>query len=167
MFATTFNQRLSKCLPGFLLLHNQLLIINSNQWKSITFRRIGEWLSIFIDFYWWYQWSIFIDCCRLDMLMTYRGFSSPNPLGQPVRHDVWCAWTTCSSRCRCCSYCTRKLFIRYGVNITAVCRHLLPPGWLSWKSAGLLSGKSRVRTSRIRTKNRKSRLTALALIWFL
>ena len=34
-------------------------------------------------------------------------------------------------RCRCFSYCTRKLFIRYGVNITAVCRHLLPPGWLS------------------------------------
>ena len=31
VFATTFNQRLSKCLPGFLLLHNQLLIINSNQ----------------------------------------------------------------------------------------------------------------------------------------
>ena len=39
------------------LLHNQLLIINSNQWKSITFRRIGEWLSIFID---WLSQSILI-----------------------------------------------------------------------------------------------------------
>ena len=42
VFATTFIQRLSKCLPGFLLLHDQLSIINSNQLKSITFRRIGE-----------------------------------------------------------------------------------------------------------------------------
>ena len=38
VFATTFNQLLSKCLPGFLLFHSQLLIINSSQWKSITFR---------------------------------------------------------------------------------------------------------------------------------
>ena len=38
VFATTFNQRLSKCLPGFLLFHSQLLIIKSSQWKSITFR---------------------------------------------------------------------------------------------------------------------------------
>ena len=128
MFATTFNQRLSKCLPGFLLLHNQLLIINSNQWKSITFRRIGEWLSIFIDFYWWYQWSIFIDCCRLDMLMTYRGFSSPNPLGQPVRHDVWCAWTTCSSS-------VPLLFILYQKAFYSVwCEHnrRLPPFTAPW-----------------------------------
>ena len=55
VFATTFIQPLSKCLPGFLLLHNQLSIINSNQW---TFRRIGEWLSIFID---WLSQSILID----------------------------------------------------------------------------------------------------------
>ena len=58
VFATPFNQRLSKCLPGFLLLHNQLLIIKSNKWKSITFRCIGDWLSIFID---WLSQSILID----------------------------------------------------------------------------------------------------------
>ena len=43
VFATTFNQRLSKCLPGFLLFLSQLLTINSSQWKSITFR-----LSLFV-----------------------------------------------------------------------------------------------------------------------
>ena len=58
VFATPFNQRLSKCLPVFLLLHNQLLIIKSNQWKSITFRCIGDWLSIFID---WLSQKILID----------------------------------------------------------------------------------------------------------
>ena len=82
VFATPFKQRLSKCLPGFLLLHNQVLIIKNNQWKSITFRCIGDWWSIFID--WlsqlilidfllifvdlyidWNPWLIFSDYCRV------------------------------------------------------------------------------------------------------
>ena len=49
---------LSKRLTRFLLFHNQLLIINSNQWKSIKPRRIGEWLYIFID---WLSQSISIN----------------------------------------------------------------------------------------------------------
>ena len=36
------------------------------------------------------------------------GFSSPNPLGQPLRYDVWCVWTTLS---RSRSYCTVWHFI--------------------------------------------------------
>ena len=51
----------------FLLLHNQLLIINSNQCKSITLRRIGEWLSIFID---WLRQSISIN--RFLLIFIYN-----------------------------------------------------------------------------------------------
>ena len=52
----------------FLLLHNQLLIINSNQCKSITLRRIGEWLSIFID---WLRQSISINRFFIDFYLQY------------------------------------------------------------------------------------------------
>ena len=51
----------------FLLLHNQLLLINSNQCKSITLRRIGEWLSIFID---WLRQSISIN--RFLLIFIYN-----------------------------------------------------------------------------------------------
>ena len=44
------------------------------------------------------------------------GLSSPNLLGQTLRHYVRCMWTTCSVLYRCCS---RKA-IRYGVFIASV-----------------------------------------------
>ena len=66
--------RLSKRLTRFLLFHNQLLIINSNQWKSIKLRRIGEWLySIFID---WLSQSISINRFLLIMLIEINDWFS-------------------------------------------------------------------------------------------
>ena len=54
------------------------------------------------------------------------GFSSPNPLGQPLRHDDRCVWMIgVPVMCRCCSYYTGELFvsapkaIRYSVNIAS------------------------------------------------
>ena len=69
----------------FLLLHNQLLIINNNQWKSITFRRIGEWLSIFIDWlsqsiqsidFYWFLFIILIEINDLFSLIGIVGVVS-------------------------------------------------------------------------------------------
>ena len=46
-----------------------------------------------IDFYWWYQWSIFIDCCRLVILMT----QTPPP--PPVNAWVSSSWFQILWRC--------------------------------------------------------------------
>ena len=38
-------------------------------------------------------------------------FSAPNPLGQPLRHGVWCGWTTFAAPGGFCSHYTGESFV--------------------------------------------------------